>query len=75
MIAKFLFFSAAAYMAYRYIGSSNKKAKELNQGSPARGSVEILPPEPGVSNATESLKAPRKTPLISPAAEDLGQRY
>lgn len=75
MIAKLLFFSAAAYMAYRYIGTSNKKAKELNQATSARGTVEILPPDPAESKATESLKPSRTTALVSPAAEDLGRRY
>lgn len=75
MIVKALFFSAAAYMAYRYIGSSNRKAKELNDAR--RGTVEILPPEPAVdkSKATESLRESRTTALISPAAEDLSRRY
>ncbi|MDZ4802592.1 MAG: hypothetical protein SGI92_30905 [Bryobacteraceae bacterium] len=73
MIFKVLFLSAAGYLAYRYIGRSNKKAKELNQASSAiRGTVEILPPEP----ASESLKPARSSGMISsPAAEDLGRKY
>jgi hypothetical protein len=75
MIFKALFFSAAAYMAYRYIGSSNAKAKELNDAR--RGTVEILPPDPDVAkpSATETLRESRQTALISSAAEDLSRRY
>lgn len=72
MIVKALFLSAAAYLAYRYIGSSNRKAKELNQAQ--RGTVEILPPVEKNLSAAETFREPRKTALISPAAEDLSRR-
>lgn len=75
MIAKILFFSAIGYVAYRYIGKSNEKAKELREASNQRGTVEILPPDPAVPNASEKLREPRQTALISPAAEDFSKRY
>ena len=72
MIIRALFLSAAAYLAYRYIGNSNRKAKELNQAK--RGTVEILPPEEKKVSAAETFREPRTTALVSPAAEDLSRR-
>lgn len=44
MVAKILFLSAAAFVAYRYISKSNQKVRELREG--AHGHQEILPPDP-----------------------------
>jgi len=72
MIGRILFLSAAAFVAYKYIGRSNQKAeRELAE---APGTVQILPPEPGASvapsAATESLQPARTTQRLSAAAED-----
>ena len=42
MVAKILFLSAAAFMAYRYITKSNQKVRELTQNK--QGSQMVLPP-------------------------------
>lgn len=82
MIGKILFLSGAAFMAYRYITSSNKKANELRQ---VRDLAQILPPEPAVeiessarllpgTAATERLRDKRPATAHSLAAEDLSGR-
>jgi hypothetical protein len=57
---KILFMSAVGYLAYRYISSSNKKAREIT--APKTGTVEILAAAP-------SLEAPQSRQITSPAAE------
>ena len=82
MIGKILFLSGAAFVAYRYIASSNKKAKELRQ---VRDLAQILPPEAAVEvessarllpsgAATERLRDKRPATAQSLAAEDLSGR-
>ena len=83
MIVKVLFLSGAAFVAYRYIASSNKKAKELRQ---VRDLAQILPPEAAAVEiessarllpsgaATERLREKRPATVHSPAAEDLSAR-
>jgi hypothetical protein len=80
-MGRILFLSAVAYLAYRYIGRSNKKAKEI-----AAGTQEILPPlstgEAGVSRpslpktaATELLPASKHPVRSSSAAESSAEHY
>lgn len=83
MIGKILFLSGAAFMAYKYIARSNKKAKELRQ---VRDLAHILPPEPAAVDvdssarllpseaATERLRDKRPATAHSAAAEDLAGR-
>jgi hypothetical protein len=65
MIAKILFLSAAALVAYRYIAASNKKARELRERRPLQ---EILPP-PFEESATVVHREPRAAVTTSSAAE------
>lgn len=60
MIGKILFLSAAAFLAYRYIGNSNRKARALNE---KRAVQEILPP------AAEEAEVASSARLVSMAAE------
>jgi hypothetical protein len=83
MIGKILFLSGAAFVAYKYIGDRNRKAKELRQ---VRDLQQILPPEPATheidssarllpsSSATELLRDKRPATVSSSAAEDLPSR-
>ena len=83
MIGKILFLSGAAFVAYRYISRSNKKARELRN---VRDLAQILPPEPASvevdssarllpsAAATERLRDKRPATAHSPAAEDLTGR-
>jgi hypothetical protein len=70
MIGRILFLSAAAFVAYRYIGRSNKKVQQQLSQKP--GSIDILPAE----TTRPSLSAEAGTPArrLSPAAEDLSRR-
>ncbi|HYO80635.1 MAG TPA: hypothetical protein VES20_04480 [Bryobacteraceae bacterium] len=76
MVGRILFLSAAAYLAYRYIGRSNKKARELRESSgaqevlsaahePIGDQARLLPSEA----ATEPGKAARTLVQTSTAAE------
>jgi hypothetical protein len=47
-MGRILFLSAVAYLAYRYIGRSNKKHQEI---AARLGNVEVLPPAPKESAA------------------------
>ena len=82
MIGKILFLSGAAFVAYKYIGRSNKKARELRN---VRDLQQILPPEPAAhvesaarllpsGSATEQLRDKRPATASSSAAEDLPAR-
>lgn len=78
MIGKILFLSGAAFVAYRYITKSNRKARELRQ---KRDLTQILPPEPASieiessarllpsGDATERLRQKRPATVGSAAAE------
>ena len=78
MIGRILFLSGAAFLAYRYIAQSNKKARELRQAAdkqevlpavateaPILESARILP----ASTATEESRASRAVIDNSAAAE------
>ena len=77
MIGRILFLSGAAFLAYRYITKSNRKARELRQAAdtqqvlppaaetPILESARVLPP----SAATEEKRASRTVIDNSPAAE------
>jgi hypothetical protein len=65
MIAKILFLSAAAFVAYRYIATSNKKARELRERRPLQ---EILPPA-FEESARVVHREPRAIVASSSAAE------
>jgi hypothetical protein len=69
MIAKILFLSAAAFVAYRYIASSNKKAHELRQQR--TGVQQVLPPADQAvqESATVTQREPRPVLATSSAAE------
>ena len=83
MIGKILFLSGAAFVAYKYIGRNNRKAKELHQ---VRDLQQILPPETAShdsdssarllpsGNAAEILRDKRPATVQSAAAEDLTGR-
>ena len=53
-MGRILFLSAVAYLAYKYIGRSNKKHQEI---AAQLGNTEVLPPAPKES----------ATPAVSPA--------
>lgn len=79
MIGKILFLSGAAFVAYKYIASSNQKARQLRQ---VRDLAQILPPESAsvdvessarllpTEAATERLRDKRPATAQSAAAED-----
>jgi len=75
MIGRILFLSAAAFVSWRYIRRSNARVQEIQE---APGTVNILPPERTASTepgaASEPGRAPRQTPKLSAAAEDLSRR-
>jgi hypothetical protein len=60
-MGRILFLTAVAYLAYRYIGRSNQKAREL-----AAGEQEILPAAPSVTTP-ERLLTGGATEVLPPA--------
>jgi hypothetical protein len=64
-MGRILFLSAVAYLAYRYIGRSNKKHQEI---AARVGTTEVLPPERKESAAI-SAPAPKVIEQHSAAAE------
>jgi hypothetical protein len=66
MIGRILFLTAAAFMAYRYVAQSNKKARELRERKPLQ---EILPPAVEDSATLVQAKPAAAALVVSPAAE------
>ena len=66
MIGRILFLSAAAFLAYRYIGKSNRKAHELRQWK--QGVQEILPP--AVQESATVVQAPAKAAITTSSAAE-----
>ena len=65
MIGKILFLSGAAFVAYRYITTSNRKARQLRQ---RKSFQEILPPQ-FEESATLVQREARAALTASSAAE------
>jgi hypothetical protein len=70
-MGKILFLSAMAFMAYRYITRTNRKAQQITE---AQGTVQILPPERTenllpAGRAVEALPEAKSAPRISGAVE------
>jgi hypothetical protein len=63
MIGRIIFLSASAYLAYRYIARSNRKAREVRGKT---GTTEILPAE---AAAREPVPAPKALPSGSATIE------
>jgi hypothetical protein len=66
-MGRILFLTAVAYLAYRYIGRSNKKAREL-----AAGEQEVLPPARAALPAAETHRTGAATEYL-PAAKTFRQ--
>jgi hypothetical protein len=66
-MGRFIFLSAVAYLAYRYIGRSNKKHAEIVAKI---GNTEVLPPAPAESAAINAAPAPQKLVGHSSAAAE-----
>jgi hypothetical protein len=65
-MGRILFLSAVAFLAYRYIGRSNKKHEEI---AAKLGNTEVLSPAPAPSAAAIAPAAPKRIEQHSAAAE------
>ena len=70
-MGRILFLSAMAYLAYRYIGRSNKKHEEI---AAKAGSSEVLPPASQPSAALAPAPEPKLLTKSSAAVEPEPQR-